>query len=388
MPRKVNTYTRFLPLTAGNTQNVIVKNECYFSLIFLGGNYFSRGNILQKIFGGRDEVALIAGLRLPPDGVVLVATEEPNIVLDKRSIKPGQATNIPLVLNMLVNIPAYMESIGFSFKVATVARKDNFSAALDVLNETANKGIIDTFIPTSVGKLLGVGKIVKDVFDKIDAANNREMIQLAINDFLIPSSASSTEGNIFQEGYLVIFVKNEEPEEEMSDATATEKKTAKSKRNISNKFHFDDGFNNIRELTAGQTTFLDIEQMEEQALATGVAAALAPAKLEYDEATKILKADGKPVTNTYIVFKVKKEGQRSENESASWSKKFVAAVNVLAFEFIKTKDKLKELEPKVLQALSEGAALLAEDNSFTRKDKAEFVKRYIAQIDEEKVKFV
>ena len=121
MSQKLNTYTQFLPLKEGSTQNLIVKNECYFSMVFVGGNYFSAGSFLQRIFGGKDDVTLVAGLRLQPDGVLITNVEEPNVVIDKRSIKPGKNTNIPFTLNVLVKIPAYMDSIGFSFRLLTLS---------------------------------------------------------------------------------------------------------------------------------------------------------------------------------------------------------------------------------------------------------------------------
>jgi hypothetical protein len=388
MPKNVNTFTQFLPLPGAGNQKVIVKNQSYFSMIFLGGNYLSRGSILQRIFGGRDEVSLIAGLRLLPDGLLITAVEEPNIVLDKRTIKPGKITNVPLVLNLLVKIPAYMDSIGFSFKIATTERSDNFSGALDVLNDSTNKSVIDSFLPGVVGKALGVGKIVKDIFDKIDSANDKNLIQLVVNDFIVPSDKDATGANILQEGYLVIFVKNEEeePDEDQgSDQIQDTKNLAEKESAV-----LSDGFGNDKELAPTDLIHVDVAAMEQLSLANNTNEAVTNeiTNLEYDEVRKVLKADGKVVSNTYLVFKVQQDLQRGENLNANWSKKFVLAVETLSNEFTKTKAKLEELQPRVNQYISEATALLADDSSFTPSEKSLFKEKYRTLIAQEASKFI
>jgi hypothetical protein len=284
MSINLNTMTQFIPLQQGNQPNLIVKNQCYFSMIFLGGNYLSSGSILQKVFGGRDDVALIAGLRLQPDGLLITTVEDPNIVIDKRTIKPGKNTNIPLLLNILVKIPAYMDSIGFSFKVATTKRSDNFSTALDVLND--NKGVLDGLVPSVVGKVLGVGKVVKDMFDKIDAANNKGLVQLVVNDFIVPATSPAVGSNNLQEGYLVIFVRDE---------------SENTNESFEEDFYtFDDGSGNEEKLSDDQTVFINVDEFEEKSESTLEAAI---PSLSFDEATKILTLNGKAVSNTYLVFK-------------------------------------------------------------------------------------
>lgn len=382
MPKKVNTFTRFLPLSLPGGPKPIIKNECYFSVVFLGGNYLSSGSLLQKIFGGSDEVVLIAGLRLPPDGLVITAMEEPNIVLDKRSIKPGINTNIPLVLNILVKIPAYMDNIGFSFKIITTKRSDNFSVALDVLNDSGNKAVLNALVPGVVGKALGIGKVVKDLFDKVDAARNHDLIQLVVNDFIVPASASSLGANNLQEGYLVIFVKDENEIESVEN----ELESFKGAGN----FTIDDGFNHERTVEEEKTVFVNVSELEKTAHSfTEMEAAVeeAPLNLIYDELNKILKMNDKVVTNTYLVFKIQKDTERGENVGSAWSKKFNAAVHTLSDEFDKTPDKLKELLPRAVQLLNEATALLSEEPGFTPSEKDSFKTKYINLITAEKVKF-
>lgn len=385
MPKNINTFTQFLPLTSSGVKRIIVKNESYFSLIFLGGNYLSNGSILQKIFGGRDEVALIAGLRLQPDGLLINSVEEPNVVLDKRSIKPSKITNIPMILNLLVKIPAYMDSIGFSFKIATTKRSDNFSVALDVLNDATNKSVIESFMPGVVGKALGVGKVVKDIFDKIDAANNRDLIQLVVNDFIVPATADTPGSNIMQEGYVIIFVKNESelPEEEAINEPAQINGDIQSY----NQILLDDGFDNEKEVARKDTIYLDINALEESITENEGIPSTENTTLVYDEVNKVLKADGKIVLNTYLVFKIQKESERGENLNANWSKKFVLAVETLANEFTKTRAKLEELKPRVSQYLSEATALLTEDSSFTPTEKKIIKEKYRIYITQEQTKF-
>jgi hypothetical protein len=382
MATKVNTFTSFLPLNKGEL-NIIVKNECYFSMIFLGGNYLSKGNILQRIFGGQDEVSLIAGLRLEPDGLLITGIQEPNVVLDKRSIRPGKITNIPMVLNVLVKIPAYMNSIGFSFKIATTKRSDNFSAALDVLNDAANKSVLEAFIPTAVGKALGIGKVVKDIFDKIDSTNG--LIQLVVNDFIISANANSSGSNLLQEGYLVIFVKEEEPETDEEEAFTPDNQTT------NDEILLEESQKTTRKLKDNDVIFLDVDEMEKRAIDAKNGdmpeAAGAADMIEYDEENKILKVSGKVVINTYLVFKIQKDLERGKNLNASWARKLEGAVELLAGEFTKTKKKLEELEPRVLQQLNEGAALLVEDTSFTPGEKRNFKESYRKAVEEEKAKF-
>jgi hypothetical protein len=369
MAQNVNTFNQFIPLQQLGQPSIIVKNECYFSMIFLGGNYLSSGNFLQKIFGGRDDVALIAGLRLQPDGMLITNLEEPNVVLDKRSIKPGRNTNVPSMLNMLVKIPAYMNSIGFSFKVATTKRSDNFSVALDVLND--NKGTLDGLAPTVVGKVLGIGKVVKDMFDKIDAANNRDLIQLVVNDFIIPASSAINGANNLQEGYLVIFVKDESEDQD-------------EKLEGDDFYSFDNGSGDELKLTEHDVVFVDTNELEEAQKETLEVKAL---KLDYDETNKMLTLNGKAVANTYLVFKFQKETTLGENLNANWSKKFSSAVSSLSNEFDKTAEKLKELQPKAIQLFNEATALLSEDTSFTPTEKAAIVTKYRGLIQEEIARF-
>lgn len=388
MPKRVNTFTHFIPLATGDPQKVIVKNDCYFSLIFLGGNYLTQGSLLQRLFGGSDEVSLLASLRLQPDGLVITSMEEPNIVLDKRSIRHDTVTNIPLLLNILVKIPAYMDSIGFGFKIATTRRSDNFSVTLDVLNDAANKSVLESFVPTAIGKALGVGKVVKDIFEKLDAAKDNSLIQFVVNDFIIPSSAApgAAGPNLLQEGYLVIFVKGEE---QQSDNIGDDGQPAVAAAAAAPSFQFDDGFDNFTSFAGQDTVFLPVEQLEQQVSDTrkGVNAAAAFTNIEYDELKKILKVDGKPVINTYLVFKVQKDIQRGENLNAPWSKKYVSAVNTLSNEFEKTKENLEKLRPLIIQAVTEAAALLDADSSFTPAEKGIFRTKYLSLIQAEMAKF-
>jgi hypothetical protein len=377
MPKKVNTFVRFLPLDATTTNKVIVKNECYFNVVFLGGNYYGRGNFLQRIFGGRDEVTLFSSLRLQPDGLVIPTTEEPNIVLDKRAIRPGHITNIPMQLNMLVKIPAYMDSIGFGFKVATTKRSDNFSLALDVLNDATNKSVIETFIPTAVGKALGVGKVAKDIFDKIDSVNNRELIQLVVNDFIIPSQATSAGNNIFQEGYLVIFVMNEEEPEESDTENEKDEKILLESEN-----------GEVTELKEADTVFVDVDELEREETRRDPVTPASITNVEYDEASKVLKVNGKVARNTYLVIKINREETNNETVVKKWSEKFRGAVNTLANEFEKTKEKLTVLMPKVRELFTEASALLNEDGSFIMKDKTKILQEYRQKITEEQSKFI
>lgn len=359
---------QFIPLQQGNQPSIIVKNQCYFSMIFLGGNYLSSGSILQKIFGGRDDVALIAGLRLQPDGLLITSVEDPNIVIDKRTIKQGKNTNIPLLLNILVKIPAYMDSIGFSFKVATTKRSDNFSTALDVLND--NKGILDGLVPSVVGKVLGIGKVVKDMFDKIDAANNKCLVQFVVNDFIVSATTDTVGSNILQEGYLAIFVKDE---------------SENTNENLEENFNiFDDGSGNERHLSADQTVFINLKEFEEMNESTFE---VAIPSLSFDEATKILTLNGKAVVNTYLVFKIQKDLTRGENLNSTWSKKFVQSVGTLSNEFTKTLDKLKELQPKAIQLFNEAAALLDDESAFTIVEKESFISKYRSLIEREIAKY-
>ena len=371
MPKQVNTFTQFAPLRKGEKPNVLTKNDCYLSVVFLGGNYLSSGSLLQRVFGGSDEVALIAGLRLPPDGLVITGAEEPNIILDKRSIKPGKNTNIPSTQNLLVNVPVYMASIGFSFKVATIKRNDNFSIAFDVLND--NKGILDGLSSGVVGKVLGVGKVVKDMFDKIDAANDRSLIQLVISDFIVPTTNDATGSNMLQEGYLFIFVKDEEPEDN------------ESTRGLES-FSFESKSGEENVVSDQQTVFLDIKAME--STERGLEAAVEPQDLDYDEATKTLKLNGKIVANTYLVFKFQKALRQGENLSTPWSRKLASSVALLENEFDKSKEKLKELQPKAIQLFNEGTALLSEEAGYTPVEKTEFIKKYRELISAEIAKFV
>ena len=377
MQHTVNTYTQFIPLQQENQPNIIAKNECYFSMIFLGGNYLSSGSIFQKIFGGRDDVALIAGLRLEPDGLLITAVEEPNVVIDKRSIKPGSNTNIPMLLNILVKIPAYMNSIGFSFKVATTKRSDNLSVTLDVLN--GNKGVLDGLTAGVVGKVLGIGKVVKDLFDKLDTANNNGLIQLVVNDFIVPASSASYNQNDLQEGYLVIFVK-----EELENTNNNESfKNEKSKEET---FTLEDVSGNEKKLPKEQTVFIDVKQLEENRNNENTAET-AVFNLEFDEANKILTRNGKIVTNTYLVFKFQKDASRGENLNSAWSRKFALAVGTLSNEFTKTSDKLKELQPKAVQLFNEATALLAEESGYLPSEKNSFIMNYRNFIEAEIVKF-
>ncbi|MEX2233625.1 MAG: hypothetical protein WD824_15785 [Cyclobacteriaceae bacterium] len=372
MPRKVNSFLRFIPLKKGPPQ-LIIKNESYFSIIFLGGNYLSSGTILQRLFGGNDEVVLIAGLKLHPDGLVITSTEEPNIVLDKRSIKPRVNTNIPMVLNVLVKIPAYMDSFGLTFKIATTKRSDNFSVAFDVLNAPANKSVLDGLVPGVVGQALGIGKIVKGMFDKVDEANNRGLLQLVVNDFLVAVDAQAIGSNYLQEGYLVIFVENET--ESSAEYTAE----------VPAEFAIDDGFENERKIPLANTTFIQTSSSGNVATSEET---VATANLTYDEAAKALRLGDKVVRNTYLVFKVQKEIQRGENLSASWSRKFVEGVQVLSSEFIKTRARLLEIQPRLMQVLAEANALLSEESSFTPTEKSLFRKKYMEMISAEHAKFI
>jgi hypothetical protein len=377
MPIKLNTYTQFLPLPGNNNQQLVVKNEYYFSITFLGGNYLSYSNFLQKIFGGQNEVALMAGLRLPLDGLALSNQQEPNVVLDKRTIKTGKITNIPVVLNMLTYIPAYMESIGFTFKVATTKKSDNFSSTLDVLND--NKGVLNNFIPAEIGKVLGIGKIVKDIFDKIDS--NKGLIELVVNDFLITpgaaaavNHAAATSGNnILQEGYFVILVKDEQ--ELVSGADMQQRSAAEF-------VQIDDHEGNEKNIPATATTFLDLRALEQPALFTTKAP-----QLQYDEAGKLLTVDGKIATNTYLVFKVQRHIARGENLFAGWSKKFQEAVSILKNDFTKTPARLNELTPKVNELLGIATSLLQDDTAFTPAEKDSIFEKYRKLITAERSKF-
>lgn len=378
MSKQVNTYSHFLPLKEASGPKVITKNDHYFNLVFLGGNYLSRGSIFQRIFGGKDEVCLIAGLRLQPDGLLINSVEEPNIVLDKRPIKPGKVTNIPLTLNLLTKIPVYMDSIGFTFKVATTKRTDNFSLTLDVLNDSANKSVIDTFMPNVVGKALGIGKVVKDMFDKIDVSNNRDLIQLVVTDFIVSARPDTVGPNTLQEGYIIIFVKNEaeEIEEEIDSEAANDR------------IILDDGFENLTEINVNNAEFINVKSLEINSIFTDSEEDHETVNLEFDEINKILKSDGKVVINSYLVFKVQREIIKGENLNASWSKKFNQSVDTLANEFVKTRAKLEELRPQVLQFFNEATALLSEDASFTPVEKKVIREKYRVLIEQEQTKFI
>lgn len=383
MPKNVNAYTRFLPLPSG-AKKVITKNDSYFNLIFLGGNYFSKGNILQTIFGGRDEVALIAGLRLPPDGHLITTVEEPNIVIDKRTIKTGRITNIPMVLNLLVKIPAYMNSIGFSFKIATLKKVDNFSVALDVLNDSANKTIVEGFLPGVVGKALGVGKVVKDLFDKIDATNGNNLLQLVVNDFIVPANADDTGSNLLQEGFLVVFVKNENNNSEESENYALKDGDQASQKDLAFSATKDAGYDEDEKVV-----FLDTSLLEEPPLLYSKGAGISDINdLVYDEAKKELRLNGEKIGNTYLIFKIQHVAERGEDLNTNWSKKFAQAVALLADEMDKTRDRLEVLKPQLMQYLNEANALLSEDQSYTPAEKKNIKGNYMTSIENEKRKFI
>jgi hypothetical protein len=352
----------------------------------MGGNYLSGGNILQRIFGGKDEVTLFGSLRLQPDGVILSSFEEPSIVLDKRSIRPGKLTNIPSQANVLVKIPAHMDSIGFGFKVATTKRSDNFTLALNVLNDPSNKSVISEFIPSAVGKALGVGKIAKDIFDAIDSANNRGLIDTTIYDFIIPSSSLPIQPNFLQEGYLVIFVRDEK---EISDDDFDKLTLADNAKD--EYYEFEDSYGRIQRVFKADTVFIDPIGKTISGKSTfdkpNDITNYDYAKLRYDETQKLLFADDKIVKNTYLVFKVLKSETRELNVGSSWARKFQESVDLLANEFIKTSSRLAELLPRVSQMFGEASALLSQDGSYIQKDKEAFREKFRQIIDNEKAKF-
>ncbi len=370
MANQVNTYTQFLVLEGATNTSLILRNQHYFSVTFLGGNYLSGGTTLQKLFGGQTDVALIAGLRLPSDGLVLTGTEDPHIMLDKRTIKSGKITNIPLVLNMVAFIPAYMTSIGFSFKIAVTKTSDNFSATLDVLNDASNKSVLSSFLPSEVGKVLGVGKIVKDVFNKIDEARNKDLIQLAVNDFLVAASEGDAGPNMLQDGFLIIFVQDEQEEQKpwmSADGAIAE-------------LLFDKGGGQQERIDPSQATFVRPGDLQQPFMRAGGAAATG---LQYDEKNKMLTLNGKLVTNTYVVLKIQRHLKQAENVNAAWSKKFQSAVSLLATPFVKTLAKLAELGPQVDDLIVAASTLLDEDPSLTRADKDLFVANYRQRIQTE-----
>ena len=388
MPQSVVTFHRFLPFSDGPSDRVVYKNRAYFDFIFMGGNYLSGGNILQRLFGGKDEVTLFGSLRLQPDGVILSSFEEPSIVLDKRSIRPGKLINIPSQANILVKIPAHMDSIGFGFKVATTKRSDNFTLALNVLNDPSNKSVITEFIPSAVGKALGVGKIAKDIFDAIDSANNRGLIDATIYDFIIPSSSLPIQPNFLQEGYLVIFVRDEKEMPDDNDAIDL------TNTNMDEFYEVEDSYGRVYKVDKSNTIFIDpfgktiherliIDEPNEN----NDIIEFDYSKLKYDESQKLLYVDDKIVTNTYLVFKVLKSERRELNVGSSWAKKFQDSVDLLANELIKTSSKLTELLPRVSQMFAEASALLSQDGSYIQKDKEAFRLQFREKIEDEKAKY-
>jgi hypothetical protein len=200
---------------------------------------------------------------------------------------------------------------------------------------------------------------------------------LVVNDFIIPSQATSVGNNIFQEGYLVIFVMNEEEPEENDTENEKDEKILLESEN-----------GEVTELKEADTVFVDVDELEREETRRDPVTPASITNVEYDEASKVLKVNGKVARNTYLVIKINREETNNETVVKKWSEKFRGAVNTLANEFEKTKEKLTVLMPKVRELFTEASALLNEDGSFIMKDKTKILQEYRQKITEEQSKFI
>jgi len=143
-------------------ENQILKNSGYINIQLVSVNYLSKGNFWQKIFGGKDNIALATNLSYQTG----VDTIEASSVQDQRTVKVDNKNNFGLSRNIAVKIPANANALSMAVRM-TAVKDDLLQAKFDMLNKPEYQSALQ-LAPVVVGQVLTITSLVKKLFTDSD----------------------------------------------------------------------------------------------------------------------------------------------------------------------------------------------------------------------------
>lgn len=191
------------------SENQVLKNKGYVSIILHSVHYNSKGTFWQKIFGGQDTIALTSTITYKSTN----RTIEAKSVIDKRQVKANR--NHTLGISKLIALKVPTTADGLELKInLTAVKDDNFDNALNLMNsDEFKKPLQISSIP--VGEILSITNVVKKIFTGIENPSILESTYAGV------IANQKIDNPIQQErlsaGYLIMIANNEEDNEFLSN---------------------------------------------------------------------------------------------------------------------------------------------------------------------------
>lgn len=149
-------------------ENQILKNSGYINIQLTAVNYMSKGNFWQRIFGGRDKIALATNLKYQSG----TSTLEASAIQDVREVKTDANKNLGIQRMIAVKIPANSDGLALDVKLTSI-KTDQLQAKFDMLNQPEYQGAMQ-LAPPIVGQLVTITSLVKKLFTDSGPQNQLE----------------------------------------------------------------------------------------------------------------------------------------------------------------------------------------------------------------------
>jgi hypothetical protein len=237
-------------------------------------------------------------------------------IQDVRKVSVPSVNRLAIGRNIVLKVPAVADGIEMQFSIRAV-RDDNLGKTLQILNSDDFKQPLQ-LAPVALGQALMVTSLVKKLFTDSDPA---DVLSASYPGIISEGDVSDPVANSrLVEGYIILVVKQDE-----EDA-------------------------------------LDFDVNAMSVTPSG------------------LTVGGAPVKNTYVVYNVTFDKWKGRDQSTSWSKKYDQASTKADELMFAQAENHSAIITAAFDLLKEGGALLDEDVTYTKSEKAVLKKAAIQEV--------
>ncbi|MEM7374808.1 MAG: hypothetical protein AAF587_39820 [Bacteroidota bacterium] len=176
----------------------ILKNQGYISVFLEKVHYQASPHFFQKVFGGKDKVAIMTTTTYKTPGRPDI---EAKIVLGSSTVDANVPTTLSKSCLIALNVPTQAEGLELRTTISSI-KKDNFERTIDLLSDESFQAPLE-LDPIGIGKVLTIANMVRKIFttDEKRAELEGSFAGLISRD----SVDNPVENNRLTDGYLIMI---------------------------------------------------------------------------------------------------------------------------------------------------------------------------------------
>lgn len=179
-------------------ESQILKNQGYISIFVEKVFYNSRPTFFQKLFGGKDKVAIVTTATYKTPGQSDI---EAKIVLGASSLRANASNTLSKNSLIALNIPTHADGIEIKTSITSI-KKDNFEKTIELLSDEAFQQPLN-LDPIGIGQISAMAKLVNRIFS---SDPNREELEGSFAGLISNDTIENpVRNNRLTEGYLILI---------------------------------------------------------------------------------------------------------------------------------------------------------------------------------------